>query len=439
MLKRLLASVVVLAGLASQAQAFEISAESAILVDMTTDTVLFEKAPRAPTYPSSMTKLMTAYLLFEQLADGLISLEDTLPVSERAWRMGGSKMFVEVATNVSIEDLIRGIVVQSGNDASIVVAEGLAGSEDAFARMMTEKARELGMHATTYRNASGWPDDGHVTTVEDIAILTRRTIEDFPQYYHYYAETSFSFSEIQQSNRNPLLYTAVGADGLKTGYTRDAGYGLAASAVRDGRRLILAVNGFDGSRTRARQSEAILQWGFREFGLYKLFEAGEAVGDAEVWLGAADTVPLVVADEVQVTLSHAARGDLAVRIVYDGPVPAPLDAGTRVATLVVELPGGGTIERPLLAGADVERMSFFLRLGTRARPHDFRRGRRPLTGGRFITVEGGEGGRQDDAGSPSGGAAPPKGAVRGGPGLRRCHDARTGRHAGGGSHQECPG
>ena len=363
--RSILAAAALVAALAPAGSgAFETAAREAVLIDESTGTAILEKNVHALTAPSSMTKLMTVYLLFERLAEGSLGLTDTLPVSEKAWRMGGSKMFVEVDTQVTVEDLIRGIVVQSGNDATIVVAEGLAGSEDAFARRMTDKARELGMTSTVFRNASGWPDPDHLTTVGDLATLVRRTIRDFPQYYHYYSETDFTFSGIRQSNRNPLLYTTVGADGLKTGYTRDAGYGLAASAVRDDRRLILVVNGFDSSRQRAGEAQRMLEWGFREFEVVAFFEAGETVAEAEVWLGDRDLVPLALDEDLSVTLARAARRDMTVKVVYDGPVPAPIRAGDPIASLTIEAPDMAPVERTLLAASDVEELSFLGKLGS---------------------------------------------------------------------------
>jgi len=347
---------------ASSASAFETTASEAILIDESTGTVLFEKNADAITFPSSMTKLMTVYLIFERLADGSLSLDDTLPVSEKAWRMGGSKMFVEVDTRVSIADLIRGIVVQSGNDATIVVAEGLAGSEEAFAREMSEKARELGMLSTSYRNASGWPDPEHVTTVRDLAILARATIENFPEYYGFYSETEFTFSDIEQSSRNPLLYAGIGADGLKTGHTEAAGYGLVGSAIQGDRRLIVVVNGLDSSQARASESQRILEWGFREFETYDLFAAGETVEEAEVWLGESERVPLVLDEDLELTLSRASRRDMTVRVLYEGPIPAPIAEGTPIASLIIESPEMVTVERTLLAGANVGELSFMSHL-----------------------------------------------------------------------------
>lgn len=364
MIWRILICLVAAVGLSAPLAAFEISAREAILVDETTGTILYQKNADAPTEPSSMTKLMTVYLLFEKLASGTLTLEDTLPVSEKAWRKGGSKMFVEVGDSVMVEDLLRGIVVQSGNDASIVVAEGLSGSEGEFGDLMTQRARELGMNDTTFRNSSGWPEEGHVTTVTDLALLASRTIRDFPQYYHYYAETEFTYNDIHQTNRNPLLYSGVGADGLKTGYTRAAGYGLTASAVRGDRRLVLAVNGFESATARARESQAIIEWGFREYDAYHLLGAGDEVGTARVWLGDSDTVPLVLADDLVVTLPRASRDSLAVRIIYEGPVPAPIEEGQEIARLVIEAPDLNTVEKPLLAGHDVGKPSLLLRMAT---------------------------------------------------------------------------
>ena len=349
--------------LAHPARAYETTATQAILIDANSGTVLYEKNPDEITFPSSMTKLMTIYLVFAHLADGSLSLDDELPVSEKAWRMQGSKMFVEVGKSVRVEDLIRGVIVQSGNDATVVLAEGLAGSEEAFAVEMTEMAHELGMTNTEFRNASGWPDPQHVTTARDLATLAQRTIQDFPQYYHYYAEDVFVWNEIEQHNRNPLLYNTPGADGLKTGHTEAAGYGLTASAERDGRRLILVVNGLTSTQERASEGQRLMEYGFREFETYDLFAQDEVVEDAEVWLGEADSVPLVLAEPLSLTMSRSARQDMTVTVVYDGPIPAPIAAGQPIARLVVTAPDMTTIERPLLAGEDVPELSMLSRLG----------------------------------------------------------------------------
>ena len=361
--------LVILAMLAGAARAqptVETSADQAILVDMETGSVLLEKEADSPMPTSSMSKIMTVYMLFEALEDGRLSLDEMLPVSEYAWRKGGSKMFVEVGTEVRVEDLIRGIVVQSGNDASIVIAEALGGTEEGFAQAMTERARQLGMRNTNFANSTGWPDPNHFSTARDLAILSQRLIEDFPQYYHYFAETEFTFSEIRQGNRNPLLYRNMGADGLKTGHTEDAGYGLAASAVQDERRLVLVVNGLASVNARADESARLMSWGFREFDNVALFDGGETVETAEVWLGQTETVPLVLADDLIVTLRRSLRSDLSVVAQVEEPVRAPIAAGDRLGKLIVTAPGSPSMELPLLAGADVAEKGFFARAAANA-------------------------------------------------------------------------
>jgi D-alanyl-D-alanine carboxypeptidase (penicillin-binding protein 5/6) len=349
------------------ASAFETPARQALLMEMGTGAVLFEKDADKPMPPASMSKLMTVYLLFERLRDGRLKLDDTLPVSENAWRKGGAKsgsstMFLEPRTEVKVEDLIQGIIVQSGNDASIVIAEGLLQSEEAFAQEMTRRGRELGMRNTVFRNATGWPDPEHLTTARDLAVLAQRTIEDFPQYYPYYSEKEFTYNKIRQGNRNPLLYKDLGADGLKTGHTKASGYGLTASARKDDRRLILVINGLDDIRTRSREAARLISWGFREFDNYALFKAGEEVSTAEVWLGKADSVALVVDRDLTATLPNAARPEMKVSVVYDGPIPAPITEGDRLAVLRISAPGVETVEVPLVAGNSVEKLGFLGRL-----------------------------------------------------------------------------
>lgn len=355
-------TVVVVAGLvmagAAQAQQglIETPARHAVMLDHETGAVLFSKDEDVPMPPSSMSKLMTIYLLFQRLADGRLSLDDEFAVSEKAWRMGGSKMFVEVGSKVRIEDLVRGIVVQSGNDACIVVAEGIAGSEAAFAELMNVEAKKLGLQNSNFTNASGWPDPEHVMSARDLAQLARRLIDDFPQYYPYFGETSYNYNDIRQGNRNPLLYKNIGADGLKTGHTQAAGYGLVASAVRDDHRLILVVNGLESVNQRSRESERLLNWAFREFGRYDLFKAAETVTEADVWLGKAETVALQIEEPLQIIIPRNARSKMKVSVSYDGPVPAPIVKGQSLATLTVEAPGLEPIERDLVAGADVEQL-----------------------------------------------------------------------------------
>ena len=338
---------------AAVSSSFETAAKQVIIVDYATGAELFAKNADAIVGPASMTKMMTVYMLFERLKNGSLSLNDTFLVSENAWRKQGSKMFVPVGGRVSVEDLIRGIVVQSGNDASIVVAEGLAGTEEAFAEQMTKKAREIGMTNTVFKNASGWPDPGHHTTARDLAILAAATIRNFPKYYAYYAEKTFVYNNIKQGNRNPLLYGNAGADGLKTGHTEAAGYGLTASAQRGDQRLILVAHGMSSMKERAAESNRLLDWAFREFNSYPLFKGGEKVVDARVWLGAAETVPLTIEQDLTAVMKRSSRKDLKVVAQLEEPVAAPIRKGDQLGKLVVTAPDMKTIERPLLATADV--------------------------------------------------------------------------------------
>jgi D-alanyl-D-alanine carboxypeptidase (penicillin-binding protein 5/6) len=293
-------------------------------------------------------------MVVERLKAGTLKLDDTFPVSEAAWRKGGSRMFVKLGSRVRVDQLLHGIIVQSGNDACIVVAEGLAGSEAAFAEQMNLRAKELGLTESHFVNSTGWPDEGHVMSVRDLARVAQILIEEYPEYYKIFSETSYEFNGIKQTNRNPLLGGGSGADGLKTGHTEVSGYGLTASANRGERRLVLVLNGLETVGQRARESERLLEWGFRSFEAYRLFGADEIVELAPVWLGDRDTVPLVVDEPLVVTLSPAARRAMQVTIRYDAPVPAPVIRGSRLGTIVVTAPGLGSIERPLVADASVE-------------------------------------------------------------------------------------
>jgi len=340
----------------------ETNAREAILIDYDTGQVLFEKDSDKRMPPASMSKIMTVFLAFERLKDGRLRMEDQIPISEKAWRKGGSKMFVEVGDRVSLEDILRGIIVQSGNDAAIALAETIAGTEEAFAELMTDKAAEIGMEQATFRNATGWPDPEHRLTARGLAILARETIRRFPEYYKIYAETTYTYNEIKQGNRNPLLYKGMGADGLKTGHTEVAGYGLTASAKRGERRLILVVNGLESVRQRSSESERILEWGFREFDNYTLFERGEVAESATVWLGEAPVVPLVTDEDLVLTMPRAARRDMRVTVEYEGPIPAPIVQGQVLARMRVSAPGMEDHVVALRAGEDVAKLGPFGRI-----------------------------------------------------------------------------
>lgn len=342
-------------------------AREAFLLDAETGTVLLDKNGDRAMPPASMSKIMTVYAVFDRIRQGRLSLDDTLTVSERAWRMGGSKMFVELGSEIRVEDLLRGVIIQSGNDACIVLAEGLSGSEEAFARELNTLAEEIGLRDSQFRNATGWPAEGHLMSARDLAHLAARMIDEFPDLYHYYSETEFTWHDITQGNRNPLLYRNIGADGLKTGHTQEAGYGLTASAVQDGRRLILVVTGLESQRQRAEEAERLMRWGFREFDNFELFEAGSVIDEAEVWLGSQAQVPLVAEKDILVTLRHADRAEVKATIVYDGPIAAPITAGQQVATLHISAPGIAAHEVPLVAGADVAEAGHFRRIYQKAR------------------------------------------------------------------------
>jgi D-alanyl-D-alanine carboxypeptidase (penicillin-binding protein 5/6) len=349
------------------AASIETAAGHALLIDYDTGTVLLEKNADEAIPPASMSKLMTLYMVFDKLKHGELKLDDTLPVSEKAWRMQGSKMFVHVGDRVRVEDLLRGVIIQSGNDACIVLAEGIGGSEEAFADQMTEKARELGLTASTFKNATGWPDPGHLMSVRDIAILSRHIIEDFPDLYPLFSEIEFTYNKIKQGNRNPLLYKNMSVDGLKTGHTEEAGYGLSASANRDGRRLILVVHGLAGVNERSQEAERLIEWGFREFVNATIAKAGEPIETAPVWQGAAPEVPLTVASDVTVTLPRSARRKLDALVRFEGPLPAPVRKGDAVATLHVEANGIPPMDIPLVAAADVAPLGMAGRLAANLR------------------------------------------------------------------------
>jgi D-alanyl-D-alanine carboxypeptidase (penicillin-binding protein 5/6) len=370
-LKPLLAAAVALVALWSAppaaAQGFVTAAREAILIDMETETVLYEKNPDQPTHPASMSKLMTVYLVFERLKNGSLKMEDTFPVSVKAWKTGGSKMFTPVGGRISVEKLLHGIIVQSGNDACVVIAEGLAGSEEAFAELENKKAKELGLAGSTFANASGLPDPNQIMTVRDIAHLSERLIRDFPEYYNLFSIKDYEFGDISQGNRNPLLYKNLGVDGLKTGHTSEAGYGLAASGVRDGRRLVLVVTGLKSMNERSQESERLLEYGYREFGTYKLFAAGDKVEDAKVWLGQAPTVPLTVAKSLAVTMPKRLRSNMQVKLDYTGPLPAPVVKGAEAGKIIVSVPEYKTFEVPVVAAESVERLGTFARISAAVR------------------------------------------------------------------------
>jgi len=350
--------------------AFESQAREAILVDYQTGTVLYEKNADQRMVPSSMTKLMTLYLLFERMKEGKLKLEDTLPVSEKAWRMQGSKMFVPLGERITVKSLIEGIAIQSGNDACIVVAEGLGGSEETFAKEMNEAAVRLGLTGSHFMNASGWPDPDHYSTARDLYIIARHLINDFPEYYPFFSEREFTFHNIRQFNRNPLLDANIGVDGLKTGHTEEAGYGVVISGVApDGRRVISVINGLGSIKQREEAAQRLIEYGYREFENVTLVKKDQPVSEAEVWLGESETVPLVATEDMVMSLPKFADKNIKLQLHYNGPVAAPVEAGAKIAELSIAVPDMPEMRVPLAAGNTVEKKGIFGRMLFSIRHH----------------------------------------------------------------------
>lgn len=366
-MRRFLIGLAVFFCAGAQAQQTETPATQAYIVDLSTGTVLLDKSSSTPMPPASMSKLMTVYMVFEALRRGDLDMDTMLPVSRKAWKKGGSKMFVHVGDTVSVADLLRGIIVQSGNDACIVIAEALAGSEEAFASSMTRRARKLGLSGSNFVNSTGWPHPDHRMSARDLAKLSRIIIEEFPDLYALFKEKTFTYNKIKQGNRNPLLYRNMGADGLKTGYTKGSGYGLVASAVQDQRRLVLVLNGLTSVRQRSGEARRLMEWAFRAFRPYQLFASGEVVDKATVWLGREASVPLTITRDVKLSLSRKSRAKLKVKVRLNEPVSAPVHKGTRLGSLIVSAPPMESLEIPLVAGAEVERLDFIGRIGAAVR------------------------------------------------------------------------
>lgn len=332
----------------------ELGARSYILTDFYSGAILVEQNADERVEPASITKVMTSYVVFAELAQGNVALEDMVPVSERAWRTGGSRMFVDPSMQVSLEDLLRGVIVQSGNDASVALAEFVAGSEEAFAGVMNHYAEVLGMTGTNFVNSTGWPDENHYTTARDIATLSAAIIRDFPDYYRWFADKEFTFNEIRQHNRNTLLWRDPAVDGLKTGHTESAGYCLAASAKREGMRLISVVMGSDSETSRASESQSLLNYGFRFFETVQLYEARDELAQAEVWKGTADSVPVGVANALYVTIPRGRYDDLDAQVEMNPQLEAPLAPDTVVGQITIRLEDDLVTKRDLITLSGVE-------------------------------------------------------------------------------------
>jgi D-alanyl-D-alanine carboxypeptidase (penicillin-binding protein 5/6) len=355
--------------LALPAQAFDTRATAAWVFDETTQTVLLAKNADQPLPPASMSKLMTLNMLFEALQDGRVTMDTTFAVSTKARSMGGSTMFLNEQDRPTVRDLIYGIIINSGNDACVVVAEGLSGTEEAFAAQMTERAKTLGMTQSTLANASGWPDPNHRMSMHDLGVIARRLIEEFPEEYTIFKETEFNYAnraEANRFNRNPLLKLNIGADGLKTGHTREAGYGLVGSAVQGNRRVIFVITGLESDTARAEEAERIVNWAFRQFVLKTVAKAGLRVAEAPVWMGRDSTVGLVPAKDVVLLVPASVQDGISAEVSFTGPLAAPLIVGQPVAELIVHVPDLPDARIPLVTEAAVNRAGFVGRLTTAA-------------------------------------------------------------------------
>lgn len=368
---RFLTAAALLISAALPASAFDTRAKAAYIYDVTTATVLLDKNADQPLPPASMSKLMTLYVAFEAIERGLLRMTDELVVSSHANSYGGSTLFLKTGERVTVQELMRGIIVLSGNDACVVIAEALSpdGTERGFARLMTRKAQDMGMTNSTFVNSNGWPAAGHRMSMRDLGLLATRLIEDFPQFYPMFAETEFLFDATESANRfnrNPLLKLGIGADGLKTGHTKEAGYGLTGSAKQGDRRIVFVMSGMPSSAARAQEAEAIVNWSFRQFAQRTLASGGQRIATAQVWEGAAPEIGLVPKDEISILLPVLADTKVSAEVIYTGPVQAPIAEGTPLAHLLVQPEGLPEQRFELVAERDVAHGGFLATVSTAA-------------------------------------------------------------------------
>ncbi|WP_425038446.1 D-alanyl-D-alanine carboxypeptidase family protein [Primorskyibacter sp. S187A] len=371
MFRPLIAALVLALASAPTAQAFDTRATSAFVMDMTTGTVLLNKNADVPLPPASMSKLMTLYMVFEALRDGRLRMDEKLPVSSHAMSFGGSTMFLDTTDRVTVEDLVRGIIVLSGNDACVVLAEALSpdGTEAGFARLMTRRAAQMGMSHSTFVNSSGWPVAGHRMSMRDLALLARAIITDFTEFYPMFAEREFLFdgrAPQNKRNRNPLLGLGIGADGLKTGHTQEAGFGLTGSAVQGDRRVVFVISGLQTQQARAEEAEAIVNWAFRQFAQSDLLRQGEVVAEADVWMGAEMKVGLAAKEDLSLLIPVLAGGKVNAEVVYDSPVAAPIKRGQRLGEMIITLDELPEQRIELVADRDIALGGFMSRITTAA-------------------------------------------------------------------------
>lgn len=347
--------------LAYSSQAFETLAKQAVLVDYESGEVLFEKSSVERMAPSSMSKLMTIYVVFEKLKNGSLKMDDKFTVSQKAWSTQGSKMFVPVGEQVKVEDLLQGVIVQSGNDACIVFAEGISGTEDEFANLLNKKAEEIGLKNSHFVNSNGWPDDNHYMTAMDLAILARRLISDFPEYYHYFSQKEYSYNNITQQNRNVILGKDLGVDGLKTGHTEAGGFGITISGKKDDLRLVVVVNGLSSMAERAGEAEKMLRWGLLNYESKKIATKDAEVLEAPVWMGADEKVKVGLTEDLKITAPRHNAGEIKLKALYSVPIIAPVKKGAKIGELVITLSDNRVIKRDLVARDEVAEKTGFKR------------------------------------------------------------------------------
>ncbi len=367
-----IATLLFLGPVMGTAQSFDTKARAAYVLDQSTGTILLSKSADTPLPPASMSKLMTIYMAFEAVADGRLRIDETLPVSTHAASYGGSSMFLDTTDRVRVEDLLRGVIVLSGNDASAVLAEALSldGTEAGFARMMTERAKQMGMMNSSFANSNGWPAAGHRMSMKDLGILADQLIKDYPTYYPLFSEQSFAFDgrvPSNSQNRNPILSLGIGADGLKTGHTSEAGYGLVGSAKQGDRRIIFVLSGMDSEQERAEEAEKVVNWAFRQFAQKQVARSGTLIAQADVWMGDAPTVGLTVADDIDLLVPvMGSSNGIDAEVVYNGPFTAPITKGQQLGELVIKLDGLPEARLPLVADRDIAKGGFNMRLRTAA-------------------------------------------------------------------------
>ena len=367
-MKKTLVFLTVLMSIAQYAHAFESSARNAILVDFETGTYLYTKNHQEQMPPASMSKLMTIYIVFDKLKKGELSLDDEFTVSENAWRKGGaasggSTMFLKIGEKVAVDDLLKGIIIQSGNDACIVVAENIAGSEEDFAVLMNDTAKKLGLKNSVFANSTGLPDENQLMSAEDLALLARAIIKQYPEYYHIFKQKEFMHNGIKQGNRNPLLYSVDGADGLKTGHTNEAGFCLTGSAVRKGTRLIEVIAGLNSNAKRSEEAQRLMDYGFREFQIYKFFDKGQFIDKTQVWYGKQKNVDMLVKNDVSQVIKKGSAKKYTFKLIYNEPIQAPINKGDVIGKIEIKSPDNSVRYVDVIAASDVARIGWLERFG----------------------------------------------------------------------------